>query len=101
MPSAEVFATLIRAALAHAADEVEESLGALSGAVAAAARTDMELYEAAARLVTSTQCGGDQGARLERQAAVWMEAQGIQRPSAMAAMLAPGCRDADLNASIS
>jgi hypothetical protein len=88
VPTAEPFALLLRAGAARLTEGDAAAAALLGRAAERLARADMALYAAAARWAEALLRGDDAGARV---AAAAMQALGVRRPAAMAAMLVPGC----------
>jgi hypothetical protein len=86
------FAALIRAGVASLNNDLAAAASELKGAIDACARTEMHLYEAAARFYRGRLLGGEIGRQEERTAADWMTSHGVVSPGAMAALLVPGLR---------
>ena len=76
--------------VAGARKDPDTAVRHLQEAVAQLDAVDMQLFAAAARRRLGQLLGGDEGCSLVTQADAWMRAQGIVKPSRMAAMLAPG-----------
>jgi tetratricopeptide (TPR) repeat protein len=91
LPSASPFASLIAAGIAAWEGDHSVAVSQLARAAQAAEQADMGLYGAAARHREGVLRGGEAGCRLSGDAERWMRAQGIQNPTAMVAVLTPGC----------
>jgi hypothetical protein len=87
---AVAYASVIRATIAHQADEPERAADELRAALSGFAAADMHLFVAATRHRLGTLLGGDEGAAHVAEAEAFLRAQAIVRPLAMVKMLAPG-----------
>jgi hypothetical protein len=92
LPIAAPFAALIRAGAAALSEDLSGAISELKRATDACARTEMHLYEAAARFYRGRLLGGEIGRQEERTAVDWMTSHGVVNPGAMAALLVPGLR---------
>jgi serine/threonine protein kinase/tetratricopeptide (TPR) repeat protein len=87
---AEPIARMIRAGIARQSGERREAERELAGALAGFEREEMALYREAARYALGELRGGAEGAGLVRRAEAWMAEQGVVRPRALVAAVAPG-----------
>jgi predicted Ser/Thr protein kinase len=89
-PSARLFALLLRAGIAYQQGLVSQSVDAVHAALTAARNCEMGLHAATARYCMSQLSRRDSEGDARADSERWMRAQGISRPAAIAAMLAPG-----------
>ncbi|MEO8699585.1 MAG: protein kinase [Kofleriaceae bacterium] len=83
------FAAMIRAGVARARGAHGDTHSALEAAVRGFDAAHMAMYAHAARYRFGELVGGTRGSELRDGATAWMTGQGIVRPAAMIAMLAP------------
>lgn len=83
-------ASILRAGIARIEGREREAARLLEEAVAGFDRLDMALHREAARMALAELIGGDRGEALRRGAEAWMAEQGVARPRALAAAVAPG-----------
>jgi tetratricopeptide (TPR) repeat protein len=83
-------ALLIHAGLARRRRDDSRAAALVSQAIEGFAASDMALYAATARRRLGEILGGDEGAKLIRQADDWMSKQQIKNPVAVANLMAPG-----------
>ncbi|WP_437968031.1 protein kinase [Sorangium sp. So ce260] len=81
---------LLRAGIARVEGRAGESARALAAAVAGFDRLEMALHREAARLALGQLTGGSAGGAQIRRAEAWMAGQGVVRPRALSAAVAPG-----------
>ncbi|WP_437335462.1 serine/threonine-protein kinase [Sorangium sp. So ce394] len=81
---------LLRAGIARVEGRAGEAARALEAAIAGFDRLEMALHREAARLALGQLAGGSAGAAQIRRVEAWMAAQGVARPRALAAAVAPG-----------
>jgi serine/threonine protein kinase len=81
---------LIRGGLAARRGALDEAARSFRAAEQHFEGADMALYAAAARRRHGLAIGGDEGKTLVESAETFMRSQGVRRPGAMTAMLAPG-----------
>jgi hypothetical protein len=86
-------AALIRAGIANARNQPEETARHLRDARDHFLASDMRMHAAAAARRLGELVGGDEGQRLLAEAALWMAHEQIRDPTRMTAVLAPGWRD--------
>jgi hypothetical protein len=70
--------------------DLKTAIGELRQAAHGYDAADMAMHAAATRMRLGRLVGGDEGARLEREAEAWMSERGVRRPERLTAMLAPG-----------
>jgi len=92
-PSSMAHMHYIRAAIASSLGDETRALKLLDNAAEAFKAIDMFSYAAAMRRRRGELLGGDEGRALVQEANNWMASQGIQNPTRMTAMYAPGFRD--------
>jgi serine/threonine protein kinase/tetratricopeptide (TPR) repeat protein len=90
MPWGDPLAALLRAALANLGGDTHEAAAHAGRAVALCDAQEMALYGAIARRAQGMLLGGDEGARLVREAERWMAEKDLRNPARFMAMLAPG-----------
>ncbi len=88
-PYADVFASMLRAALARQRGSGDEAATHLRAAMSQAG-TEMPLHAACARRHLGLVLGGVDSSDV-READEWMSAEGIARPDRFASMMMPGC----------
>lgn len=86
----EPVACILRAGIARIEGLEKKAARLLEGAIPGFNRLDMALHREAARMALAELVGGDRGAALRRRAEAWMAEQGVVRPRALAAAVAPG-----------
>ncbi len=86
-------AALLWAGVAVAKGDRATAVARLRSAATLADAADMHLHSAVARLKLGALVGGEEGAKLDREARDWMIAQEIRVPERIAAVLAPGLDD--------
>jgi hypothetical protein len=87
---APAFVSALQAGLDRQEGRLDEARAGLEQAVQAFDGVDMALHRECARFGLGALIGGDEGRRLQDQAAAWMHAQGIASPERMAASQTPG-----------
>jgi hypothetical protein len=90
MPWTAPLASLVAASVANARGDRAAAATHLRAAVDRAIAADMGLFAVAADFALARLVGGEEGARLEGEAAAWMKAQAIQDPERLVSMLVPG-----------
>jgi hypothetical protein len=90
MPWGNALALLLRAGVSVGRGRTEEALALAASAEEQLTSTDMTVHAAAARRRRGELLGGEKGRDLMAQADAILVAQGIARPQAITAMLAPG-----------
>ena len=91
LPIAGPFSALLRAGAARLDGNDEQAVAALGEAVRGFDHAGMEMYREAARWQYGALIGGDGGAALVSASRQWMAREGIKKPDAMMAVLAPAC----------
>ena len=92
-PSSMAHASFIRAAIAALRGDYTHAVILLDNATDAYKANDMLSYAAATRRRRGELLGGDDGRVLVEESNAWMTSQGIQNPTRMTAMYAPGFPD--------
>jgi hypothetical protein len=92
LPWGHAAALLLRAALARAEGDTDETIGLLTTAAARAEELDMALHAVAARSALAAWTQGDDGAAAERACETWCAAQRVVNPPRLLQMIAPGIR---------
>jgi serine/threonine protein kinase len=90
MPWGTALARLLRAGIASARHENDESARLLESAEKDFEACDMALHAVVARRCRGELLGGAEGSALAAAADEWMRGQGVRNPAGMAAVLAPG-----------
>ena len=90
LPWGNPLAKILGAGAASIRGHADEAAPLLEEAEKQFSSADMSLHAAVARMRRGELTGGDTGRALVQQAADWMRSEGIQNPTGMAAMLAPG-----------
>ena len=91
VPWGNALAKLLRAGAANVSGEADEAKRELREAIDLCATVKMALYGNVARRSLGLLVGGDEGRALVADAETWMSAEGIRKPEAVCALMAPGC----------
>jgi eukaryotic-like serine/threonine-protein kinase len=90
MPWSEAHAQFISASVAAGHDDTSSAVALLAAAATSFDAVDMKLYATVTRRRLGELLGGNEGRNLVAGANFWMTSQGIQDPTRMTAMYAPG-----------